>query len=278
MPLSLSMKKLSMHSLLCFIPYGYEFGSSIHLDITYNTNFLNSVFCCFPENKDAYDYLIRASRLDAYSGMRDIFCLGFPRFDLIEPVEENVSKRTLFLWTPRWSVNEKNDRSHFLDYYNVLLDYFIRHPDKKLIIRPHPLMFKNFLEKDILTESDVANIMMKVNSTSNIRWDSNKDYLCTFETSEVLITDYSTITIEFFAMNKPIIYCGNINNVNTIGRKMLTGVYKAKDAMELISRIDYLSENKSDYYSQNKKMIQEEIKVNNNIGKAIKDTLVDNYL
>lgn len=278
MPETMSLKRFSESAIVCYIPYGYEFVNNIHLEIEYNINFLNSVFCCFAENSETYQYIINCSKKDYESGLRKVFDIGYPRFDLIDSIDNNSNHRYSVLWTPRWSVSNKNDESHFFDYVDVLIDYFVAHPYMNLIIRPHPLMFKNFTEKGVMSEKEVDTLKERINCLENIEWDFNLDYLKTFEITDILISDFSSLVIEYFSTNKPVLYCGDSTGFNSIGKEMDKGLYHISSAEELINTLDYLSCHEDKYYEQNRMMINKYIKKTPNIGWAIKNSIVDTYL
>lgn len=277
MPLHLTLKKLAQKALLCYVPYGYEFVNNVHLDIEYNDNFINSVFFCFAENEDTIKYIKNRSRIDTLFGLRKVFDLGYPRFDLITKVDMNSNCRKCVLWTPRWSVSDINDRSYFFDYIEPLKTYFAENKDAKLIIRPHPLMFKNFIEKGILTKEDIDNLKDEISSFDNIEWDNNQNYLDTFEKSEILISDFSSLIIEFFATNKPVVYCGSHEGFNTIGMEMAKGLYHVTNKEELISTLNYLRNNYDKYFELNQLTINNYIKKTENIGVSIKDEIVKSF-
>ncbi len=279
MPSHLSLRCLSKNSILCYIPYGYEFGDDIHLKYEYNRQFINNVFCCFAENQHTFDFLVKRSKVDVIFGVRHIFNLGYPRFDLIESEKENYNHRKNVLWTPRWSVNEENDRSFFFDYFEVLFSFFTRTPEMNLVIRPHPLMFKNFIDNGILSREEYKNIIKRVDDALNIKWDKNYDYLASFSDADILISDFSTLIIEFFITNKPIIYCGgNTNAFNSIGKRMMEGVYQVSNKEELINKLLFLANNHDEYYEQNAEYIQSVLKKNKDVGTEIKNAIVDLYI
>lgn len=70
--------------------------------------------------------------------------------DLITYDERKGKKNKTFLWIPRWTTPaDDNEKSTFLMYKDFLLNYFSNNAELSLIIRPHPLMFDNYIKKDI---------------------------------------------------------------------------------------------------------------------------------
>lgn len=278
MPKDYSLNKMSTVAILCYIPYGFEFVRNVHLEIEYNDNFLNNVFCCFADNSETANFIRNRSKLDYYLGLRKIFDIGYPRFDLINQIGKNINSRSTVLWTPRWSTDEINDRSFFFDYIEVLKRYFVNNPKLNLIIRPHPLMFKNFIEKGVLTDIEVEHIKEGINNIENIKWDNNINYLDSFNESDILVSDFSSLIIEYFATNKPIIYCGEVDGFNNVGKQMARGIYCAHNSESLINYLDYLTCNYDKYYDLNQTTINKYIKRVDNIGLQIKNCMIERFL
>ena len=67
-------------------------------------------------------------------------------------------------------------------------------------------MFDHFVKTGLLQRSDVDAYQAACDSRPNIRLDTEKEYLATFWNSDVLICDYSSMIIEYFVTQKPIIY------------------------------------------------------------------------
>ena len=278
MPRHLSLNELAKKAIVCYIPYGYNFND-IHFPIEYNINFFNNVCCYFADCRDSFEYVKNRYKLDGILGIRRSFNLGYPRFDLIRQLNEDTDKRNTVLWIPRWSIDEANDRSFFFDYLDVLIKYFETHSELSLIIRPHPLMFTNFIEKGVMTAEQVESFKNTINDHPNMCLDPNYDYLDTFEKSDLMISDFSSLMIEFFASLKPIIFCGdNVERYTDFGKRMMEGVYFARNGEELTSRIDELSNSNSIYYERNRELMKELAGTGESVGKAIVEALTDTYI
>lgn len=229
MPDCYSQYKLSKKSLLCYIPYGFQFVNGIHLDIEYNDAALNNLYMVFADNIDSYNYVIDSSTYEVKSSARSVLNIGYPRFDELKPAIREKETLDTVLWLPRWSTEESNDTSHFFDYFEKLMCYFQDRIDKRLIIRPHPLMFSNFVQKGILSQNEVDEIKIRVQKCGNVMFDENVDYIETFKEADLLISDFTSMLIEFFSLKKPIIYCGATDSFNSAGKRMDQGLYHATD-------------------------------------------------
>lgn len=258
MPAQYSQYRLSSHGLLCYIPYGFEFVSGVHLRIEYNQTALNNLYISFAENQDIYEYCVEQSAQKLRKGTRKVYSVGYPRFDLFRelPAREEGAPVTA-LWLPRWSTDEANDKSYFFEYFRPLMDFFARNKQLRLIIRPHPLMFTNFVEKGILTPEEVAAYQAEVAEAENVSFDPNVDYMDTFHQSDVLISDFSSLLIEYFLTGKPIIYCGESASFNSIGKRMADGFYHVKDEQELLAVLSRAVDGEHIYKEYNQNVIRE---------------------
>ena len=82
--------------------------------------------------------------------------------------------------------------------------------------------------------------MEEIEKINNISFDKNIDYLVSLSTSDILISDFTSLLIEFFIMKKPIIYCGKTNHFNSVGKEMEKGLYLVDDKDLLIDRLEKL--------------------------------------
>ncbi|NBH18330.1 hypothetical protein D3Z55_12890 [Clostridiaceae bacterium] len=278
LPKRYSMYTLSRYALLCYVPYGYEFVKGIHLEIEYNMTMLDNIYMIFCENQDTYEYCCNKNRESLENGSKKVFNMGYPRFDLIlqESPERKLQQRKTVLWLPRWSIDETNDRSYFFDYLECMLHYFEENAMHSLIIRPHPLMFQNFMDNGVISKDEVEQLKTRIQFVSNIKFDENTDYLDTFRQSDILVADFTSLLIEFFLMRKPILYCGSTINFNSVGKIMEEGIYSIPNKDSLISTLsDLLNEKdrKRDQYIAAAKKIAP---VNKNIGNEIRMAILHN--
>ncbi len=253
LPKEFDFDKLSRKALLCYIPYGYEFVSGVHLGIEYNDILLKNLYLAFADNNVTYEYVSEVSNRSLQMGARQVFDEGYPRFDLIGQYAMKVKERKTVLWVPRWSLSEHNDKTSFFDYLDLLLEYFNKNSNYDLIIRPHPLMFTNFIEKKIMTKDEVENLKKRIADMDNVSFDTNVNYLNTFCSADILLADFTSLIIEFFALKKPIIYCGETSSFNAIGKIMDQGLYHGQSwdeisaiLTDLLKGIDYKKEQYSD--------------------------------
>ena len=133
-----------------------------------------------------------------------------------------------------------------MDYFDDLIGYFQKHSDLSLIIRPHPLMFNNFISEGVITKQGAAEIKSKVDDMKNVFWDVNSDYTLTFKIVDALISDFTSLLIEFYLTKKPIIYCGEFKNFNIVGKNMLARMYCISNWSEMEDELNQLSNGNDD--------------------------------
>ena len=273
MPKKMSQYRLAKKSILCYVPYGYEFVNGIHLDIEYNKSALDNIYFIFCDNSETYKYVAEKSSKYLVEGKRKIFDIGYPKFDSVLEKCMNKSKKNTFLWLPRWSLDDKNDKSNFFEYFDLLVEFFHQHQEFNLIIRPHPLMFSNFVLTGVLSQEEVCDIKTKIGKMPNVHIDNSKDYLNAFTESDFLIADFTSLLIEYYVLRKPIIYCGSIKDFNSIGMLMKIGMYCVNNWNELMNTLEMLicgqDEKKKVYLD-----VAEKLSPKANVGEHIKNIIL----
>ena len=248
-PKEYSYARLARYGKTCYVPYNYNFSPKKHLVIEYNEKAMRNLFVIFSESESNREYCLKEKeRIRWYKDLH-VFYLGFPRFDLydrkwMEATTEikKCEKNRYFTWIPRWATNsEENDGTGFFAYHEHLVSYFRKHRELKLKIRPHPLMFQNFIRVGKMTEKEVEEFRIKIAEETNIELDDNIDYLETFCQTDVLIADMSSINFEFFLTGKPIIYCGDTEEYNKETEDMMRYCYKINNWGNLETYLDMLA-------------------------------------
>lgn len=250
MPDCYKMRPLSRKALLCYVPYSGRLTKGIHMEIEFNSNLLNYCYAIFADCNDSYTYIREKIARQIQLGIKKVYNVGFPRFDLLHKcAAKECTKPTSYLWTPRWSASKDNDMGHFLDYYTGIMDFFQKHNDLNLVIRPHPLMFTNYIDLGIVTQKEVDNIFKTVASVPNIKFDDNIDYLKSFDECDVLISDSTSLLLEFFMTGKAIVRCfsmqdypPHLEDLTEDALVMYKQFYIIKDEKDLINVISMLAE------------------------------------
>lgn len=165
---------------------------------------------------------------------RKAYDIGYPAFTYYrEAASENEFRR--FLWTPRWSTAEDGVGStHFFDYMELLIEWFTAHPEMSLTVRPHPLMFDNFISKGIMSAEEVQALKDRF-AAAGIRFDDNRMIRDTFRETDVLISDYSSVISLYLVTGKPVIFCPDEVPVTQEFETLKKGMYVTENG-EMLER------------------------------------------
>ena len=209
MPKQYISSEISKYALICNVLYS-TFSTQEIVNTTLNFDFFKDVYCYFSfdqNDKNSYeekfkfgiDKCVQQCYIYGGTGLEQILLSKCEK-------EKNKFKKTV-LWTPRWSTDPIIGGSNFFRYKNVIMGLIERYPDVKFIIRPHPLMFGNFIKTGEMTKEEVSDFKKYCFETDNVCLDEKKEYIKTFWQSDFIIADPSGIVAEYYITNKPIIYC-----------------------------------------------------------------------
>ena len=106
---------------------------------------------------------------------------------------------TNILWTPRWTTDKYAVETSFFDYKDCMIEYAKKNSNVNLVFRPHPLTFNNFIEKKLMTKKEVKDYISKFKD--NLYYDKSNEYMETFKDTDILVTDFSSIVMEFLLFN-----------------------------------------------------------------------------
>ena len=211
-----SLEKLALIAKVCYVPYGYAmpnekkysdlYAGPFYVDLMKYISFL------FADGDVSYSYCkINRMWLSELLFGKRLYNIGYPRFDIIDVQEVRPMGNTI-LWLPRWTATNRIDHgnlaSHFFDYSDNLLEYVDGQDYYHLVIRPHPLMFENYIKYGLMSEKDVLMYKEVMKNNDKFSLDEKPSYDDAFNTADVLVADYSSTIIEFFLRGKPVIYCG----------------------------------------------------------------------
>ncbi len=208
-----------------------------------------------------------ATSSDEYDCYNQFYCnmkyrrcynYGYPAYETYANLLNVGSTDKTILWTPRWSYDEKTGGSHFVEYIDNLIDYFATHKDYNLVIRPHPIMFENFISKGIMTAERVDEIHDKCEN-AGIRFDDNALILDTFRDTAILLADNSSVINMYMTSGRPVIYCPTDNIVfSKEFNELVEGMYVAEDWDSIVENIENLN-NGIDPLKEKRELIQNDL-------------------
>lgn len=221
---------------LCYFPYGYNTANSDFLFFSTHPNSLMYYLdYYFVSNTKYYNKLLRKKMgLSQFLSRKAVLQdRGYPRFDNCKKLVSR-SKFSV-LWLPRWttSLDLRNEQSSFIKYKDFMITLARCNPDIDVIIRPHPLMFNNFIKQEVLTESDIIEYKRIVDETENICLDKSTSYLEVINKADIVVSDFTGLLVEIFILKKKVIYTGTAEDFDREFHSMANTFYICQSSDEI---------------------------------------------
>lgn len=266
LPPKLKSSHLVKYTKICYIPYATP---EIKKTGIYPASFFSDIYLGFMEDKAAAD--INEQKYHA-SYRRRFLCVGYPPFEYCLNMSSVASKNVL--WTPRWTYDPIVGGSHFVEYWELLAKY--NWGDYKLFVRPHPMMWDNFLKQSIVSETEIQHIKSVWNN-NNIKEDQNAMITETFCVADILISDRSSVIPMYFLTGKPIIYCPLELDYGSLFTSILPGLYIAENWDQLKGFLDKLLKGEDPLKKERERIINSIFSNNRNASSSIVETIVSDF-
>ncbi len=198
LPKRLHAKSVLKHSKTVYIPYCFDL---LHEPKSYyQTPFFRYSYLTFAPSKE------QCVQMKAYGCPRTVY-EGYPSLEASAESGSVHGKEypLTVLWTPRWTEADHYGGTSFYDYREDVLGFVKRHPDVRLIFRPHPLLYENAVKEKKMTEEEMADLLQRYRE-AGILIDANADVNDTLTETDVLLTDFSSIIVNAFLYGIPILY------------------------------------------------------------------------
>ena len=285
LPKEYSVKELSSFTKVCYIPYGFTLHTRNDL-VLYNS-FLEELSIFFAENNDQYKYVKKIfGEMKDKKSRKSVF-LGYPSLDNMEDRLKkeasafSESNKYKIIWAPRWTTDDSICGTSFFDYKDKVIKYAEMNKDIEMVFRPHPLIFKNFIDKKQMTKNEVK-LYLKALDDNKIIYDKDSEYMKTLSDADVLVIDFSSIIVEYLYFENPIILCKRNEKYSNIYMKKISGACYLVDNWEQLEKVLNNLKNGIDPLKLKRKRIRKKIfkiydgNVANNIVEYIKKDYYDN--
>ena len=238
----------------CYVPYTSPLLGDYPL--VYNMHFIRNLHIVFCEKQHAYDYVTGRLRLTFRSGIQKVFNAGFPKFDLnwnMEGAESAVwprprqAGRLRVLWTPRWTTDPRLCGSNFMNYKDDMIRWAEETPSMDLVFRPHPLGLENYVSSGLVTQEELDAYLKRYADGENTAVDRNAGYYDTFWSSDVLVTDMSSVLMDYMLTGRPIVFCPTpIGKLMSDDRRydvgnLIDGMYTVHSFAEIVKTVQSLA-------------------------------------
>ncbi len=265
MPRPYTSNRVSRYSKICCLMYGMIMTKQ-DIEIMLVRDFFRNVYCYFAENE--YSQKINQGKLwfTHKLGLQKTVYFGMPALAQILEARMESNKAWDFsknsfrvMWTPRWTTDPGLGGTNFFHYKDVLLKYAREHEDIDFLLRPHPMMFENFVRTGEMTEEEVRKYKNDVGDMANVSFDSEPEYGATFWETSVLISDFSGIQPEYFVTGKPLIHCASNMKLELteLTKRMYEGCYVVETSEELFSCLEELKCGRDILYEKRQEIIKE---------------------
>lgn len=216
---------------LCYVDYGVP-SSQYFLHIWAEKlafyDYLSFHFCDSAEEQAVMN---AAHPYTVGHGVQHFELLGYPAYERCLTYRPQPRAWRRILWTPRWTAEGAIGGSHFFAFKDCFTAFAVRHGSTQLrfAIRPHPLMFAHFVQQGMMTEAEVR-AYKELLKAHDIELDEEQyDLFDALTATDILLTDFSSINMLFFLLNRPMIYCPNGSAPTEDYAKMAEGSYIAED-------------------------------------------------
>ncbi len=261
MPICYSSRKVAKYALICNVLYGASFTKDMQ-SVTLNKEYFTNVYCYFSVDQGETDYYKKRFYVGFKKNITKCFpygAIGLEQMLACRVDERTTNHNKTVIWTPRWSTDSLVGGSNFFNYKKLIFDFARNNPDVLFIIRPHPLMFSNFVKTGEMSQADVDELKQFCKSESNIELDEEKEYSKEFWNSDILITDVSSIVPEYFITGKPIIYChSNIDfHYSEAADAIVKSCYETSNSDELMKYLSCLLRGEDTKKSQREAVVNQ---------------------
>lgn len=285
MPIPYTSTELSKYTRICFIPYDGMALRKVRESVG-DKRFISNTFCFFSGSEESRIKMQRWNRIlcrlklshSVYFGMTSVENVYKAKDDPCETWDFAKSPFRV-IYAPRWTTEPIWGGSSFLKYRRYFFDLADHHPGIAVLVRPHPLMFDNFVKTGLMTAEEVSAYREQCAARPNIRIDENKEYHATFWNSSALVMDFSSILVEYFVTEKPIIYLTYDEKIeyNELMQAILSGCYIVNNEEELASTLENLAEGRDPLAERRAEVCRQHLigDANTTVSERMKQFLLD---
>lgn len=223
--------ELAKIAKLCYIAYGTQGTKFFVYMETVLPDFFSYAtfhFCDSEEEKTAMEAVYPET---AAAGLQHFENIGYPSFEAYLQHRSEPCARRRVLWTPRWNTEKNVGGSHFFAYKDAFLSFAKSYgsEDLEFAIRPHPLMFDHFVQRGQMTEQEVVDFKAQLTAYEIVLDEGQYSVFEALTSADILLTDFSSLNMPFFLLNRPLIYCPNDTELTDDYKKMIEGSYVAEN-------------------------------------------------
>lgn len=265
LPKQYKTQNMAKYLKICYIPYGTP---DLRKSVMYPDYFFRNIYLGFMDSDQLADEKNKKYRYREHICFKSV---GYPLFESVMRLRRD-SEYNVVLWTPRWSYAPIIGGSHFFEYNDYMTNR--NWENKHLIVRVHPLLWENFEKEGRLTSEESKELRERWEE-KNIEIDKNADILATYEGTDILISDRSSIIPLFFLTGRPIIYCPIETDYSSLYLTIMPGLYIAENQEELDAILRMLLNGEDPLLEKRKEIIENRLGNNMNATENIIKTILE---
>lgn len=234
-PPALKSGYVGQFAKVCYLPYCTNDVKPFERSITSLHDFFDPAYLYFAEGRSMHAAFFQEYGARIAAGTFRNVLTGYPVLEraYMERANYVPGEKLRVLWTPRWRYANPIGGSHFPQYKDKIIAWKQAHEaEMELTVRPHPLLWQNMINEGFMTRETTEAYKEKLRQ-AGIALDANALVEDTFRTTDVLLTDSSSIVDVFFLSARPIIYCPYTDDLNEEYRQMFTAMYIARSWEEV---------------------------------------------
>lgn len=253
------------HILTCYVPYGFN---PVKFEWTYNLDFHNLLWRFFCETETTKEMINQESFIHG----ANCVVTGYPLYEKFctAPIKsfniwkEQSKNKKKIIWAPHHSLGDCGglQLSTFLDYYDFFLELSKKYSNEiQIAFKPHPLLKEKLYKHPNWGKERTDEYYKKWDRNPNTQLFEN-EYIDLFKTSDAIIHDCGSFTIEYLYTKKPCMYLTNGHNLeqyNELGKQAFDCYYHGSNQSDIQSFIqdvvlngmDVNTKKREDFFTRN---------------------------
>ncbi len=263
LPKAFQPLNLTARTLIYYIPYGvnmsdsnlyymsiYHLAEKVFLDTKFHVDLL----------KEKYNVNMLCGAYSGYPKL-DVFFKSDKEFKFDWKLTRPDAKK--IIWAPHWSIDDGILFATFQWNYQFMYDSAKAHPEISWVVKPHPNLFFSAVKSGLFASTEAFEKYLQAwNDLPNALVYTGAYYQNLFMTSDGMIHDSSSFTVEYQYLNKPMIYLTrDTQKFNELGKGILNVSYlvdgKNLDGIaECLQKIfiegdDYKADERKKFFDEN---------------------------
>ena len=226
-------------SLTCYVNYGYI---NVHHEWAVNLPFHQKVWRYYVECADNFNLIKSYSPIDA----RNVKVVGYPMYDAFitgsaNGIDWKIKDKKLkrIIWSPHHTISNRAEEMRFSTfelYYELMLQMAKKYKDYiQIVFKPHPLLKNALYNLSGWGKERTDSYYKQWENGENIAI-AEGEYVDLFNSSDAMINDSASFTIEYLYENKPCLFLSNYDrqkDSNVVSLKAFNCWYHAETPEEI---------------------------------------------